>query len=154
MSKIFSPEKKIVCLKDDISYKPNYCNKPIGKFSSAFLHSKFPSLFATHSSCPLLCRCVPADSKSKERCVKSPPCFQCYHGLCAVGFLHIYMCCVCDWFAQIVVEKSFLFFKNILERLILTGTHFPVFFCPISPPFYWQFSRISVIQELRAQKIA
>ena len=75
MSKIFSPEKKIVCLKDDISYKPNNCNKPMGKISSAFLHSEFPSLFATHSSCPLLCRCVPADSKSKERCVKSPPCF-------------------------------------------------------------------------------
>ena len=36
MSKILSPEKKIVCLKDDISYKPNNCNKPMGKFSSAY----------------------------------------------------------------------------------------------------------------------
>ena len=66
MSKIFSPEKKIVCLKDDISYKPNNCNKPMGKFSSAFLHSKFPSPSGTHFSSSLLCRCDPADSKSKQ----------------------------------------------------------------------------------------
>ena len=50
-------------------------------------------------------------SKAKERCVKSLPCFYYYHGLCAVGFLHIYMCCVCDWFTQIVVLKILLFQK-------------------------------------------
>ena len=72
----------------------------------------------------LLCRYVPAGSKSKGRCVKSLLCFLCFHWKCAVGFLHIYMCCVCDWFTQIVVEKSFLFFKNILGPLILIGAHF------------------------------
>ena len=54
-------------------------------------------------------------SKAKERCVKSLPCFYYYHGLCAVGFLHIYMCCVCDWFTQIVVEEFLLFSKIYLD---------------------------------------
>ena len=44
--------------------------------------------------------------------MKSLLCFQCFYGKCAVGFLHIYMCCGRDWSTQIVVEKSFLFSKN------------------------------------------
>ena len=63
-------------------------------------------------------------AKTKERCVKSPLCFLCFHWKCAVGFLHIYMCCVCDWFTQIVVEEFLLFFKNIPGWLALIGTHF------------------------------
>ena len=33
--------------------------------------------------------------------------------------------------------KDSSFFKKILGQLVLIGTHFPLFFCPISPPFYW-----------------
>ena len=95
MSKIFSPEKKIVCLKDDISYKPNNCNKPMGKFSSAFLHSKFPSLFTTHSSCPLLCRCDPADSKSKQEMREvSPLLLVCSRVVCHRTFAYMHVLCL------------------------------------------------------------
>ena len=68
-----------------------------------------------------------------------------------LDFLYTCMCCVCDWPTQIVVE-SFLFFKNILGQLTLTGTHFPLFFFSISPSLFWNFSKKSVIQELRARK--
>ena len=43
-----------MCLKDDISYKTNNCNKPMGRFSSAFLHSKFPSPSGAHFPSPTL----------------------------------------------------------------------------------------------------
>ena len=83
------------------------------------------------------------------------------------NFLLCFQCCprdICRWiFAYMHVlhwctthsncgQKILPFFKNILGQLILISTHFPVFFCAISSPFYWQFSRISVIQELRARK--
>ena len=48
-------------------------------------------------------------AKAKWMCMKSLLCFLCFHWKCAVGFLHIYMCCVCDWFTQIVVEKPSFF---------------------------------------------
>ena len=44
--------------------------------------------------------------------MKSLLCFQCFYGKCAVGFLHIYMCCGRDWSTQIVVEEFLLFSKN------------------------------------------
>ena len=56
-------------------------------------------------------------------------------GKCAIGLLHIYMCCGCDWFTQIVVEKSFLFSKNILMRLILMALIFPCSFALFLLPF-------------------
>ena len=84
--------------------------------------------------------------------MKSLLCFQCFYGKCAVGFLHIYMCCGRDWSTQIVIGKSFLFFKNILGQLILVGAHFHVLFCSIPPSLFWNFSKKSVIQELRTRK--
>ena len=50
-------------------------------------------------------------SKAKERCVKSLLYFPCFHGLYAIGLLHICMCCGRDWFTQIVVEGFLLFQK-------------------------------------------
>ena len=82
--------------------------------SCLFSCNSYPP-FGANLSSPLLCRCDPAGSKSKERCVKSLLCFLCFHWKCAVGFLHICMCCGRDWFTQIVVEKSFLFSKIYLD---------------------------------------
>ena len=60
-------------------------------------------------SLPCSADTFPQAAKTKERCVKSLLCFLCFHWKCAVGFLHIYMCCICDWFTQIVVEKPSFF---------------------------------------------
>ena len=37
------------------------------------------------------------------------------HETCAIGFLHLYMCCGRDWFTQIVFNPSF-FSKIYLNR--------------------------------------
>ena len=91
-------------------------------------------------------------SKANGRCVKSLLYFLCFHGLCAVGLLNICMCYIGARPTRIVVKKSFLLFQNISGWLALVGTHFPVFFCSISPPLFWNFSKESVIQELRTRK--
>ena len=97
------------------------------EWGSCLFSCNFYPPFGAHSSCPLLCRCVPADSKSKERCAKSLLYFPCFHGLCAVGLLHICMCCGYEWFAQIVVEKSFLFSKIYLDSWLWSALIFKRF---------------------------
>ena len=63
-------------------------------------------------------------AKVRESYVKSLRCFQC----CSQEISHwtflFYMCCGCDCLTQIMIKKSFLFFKKILGRLVLIGTHF------------------------------
>ena len=61
-------------------------------------------------------------SKAKERCVKSLLYFPCFHGLCAVGFLHICMCCVCVQPVQ-MWPKRLMFFLKIIKLAVLDGTH-------------------------------
>ena len=63
--------------------------------------------------------------------MKSLLCFQFFYGKCAVGFLHIYMCCGRDWSTQIVVEKSSFFQKNTrtanLDRHSFLSVFLPCF---------------------------
>ena len=63
----------------------------------------------------LLCRYVPAGSKSKGRCVKSLLCFLCFHWKCAVGFLHICMCYIGARPTRIVVKNPSFFSKIYLD---------------------------------------
>ena len=88
----------------------------MGKFSSAYSVQNFrPRLALIFPS--LLCRYDPAGSKSKGRCVKSLLCFPCFHGLCAVGLLHICMCYIGARPTQIVFKIILLFFKKYLDGL-------------------------------------
>ena len=72
-----------------------------------------PLFFYIHLSyrVPYSAAAILQAAKANGRCVKSLLCFLCFHWKCAVGFLHIYMCCVCDWFTQIVVENPSFFQK-------------------------------------------
>ena len=90
-------------------------------------------------------------AKAKGRCVKSLLYFPCFHGLCAVGLLHICMCCGRDWFTQIVVEKSFLFSKKYLDCWLWSALIFKRFL-PHFTFLILEFLKKSVIQELRTRK--
>ena len=74
------------------------------------------ALHSAHIFPPLLCRCDPADSKSKgELCEVSPLLLVLLTGNKPLAFLYTYMCCGCDWFTQIVVEEFLLFSKIYLD---------------------------------------
>ena len=123
-----------------------------GEWDSCLFSCNSCPPFGTHFSSPALplrsCR-----QQKQRRDVQIFSCaFSAANGTCAIGLLYTCMCCGCDWFTQIVVEKSFLFSKNILGQLTLIGTHFYAFFCSISPSLFWNFSKKSVIQELRTRK--
>ena len=104
------------------------------------------ALHSAHIFPPLLCRCVPAGSKSKgEMCVMSLLCFQC----CPQEISHWPFCihtCV------VAVIGSLKLCSKIILISHTNGTHFPVFFYPISPSLFWHFSKKTVIQELRTRK--
>ena len=66
-------------------------------------------------------------------------------------FAYIYMCCVCDWFTQIVVEKSFLFSKIHLDGRLWSALILSVFLLHFTF-LILEFLKKSVIQELRTRK--
>ena len=63
-------------------------------------------------SLPCSAATFPQIAKARDGCVKSLHCFQCCsREMCRWAFV-FYMCCICDWFTQIVVEGSSFFSKN------------------------------------------
>ena len=64
----------------------------------------------------------------------------------------IYACVVVVIGSLKLLLKNSFFFQKILGQLILVGAHFHVLFCSIPPSLFWNFSKNSVIQELRARK--
>ena len=93
------------------------------------------ALHSAHIFPPLLCRCDLADSKSKERCMKSLLCFQCFYGKCAVGFLHICMCYIGARPTRIVVKNSSFYFKIYLDGWLWSALIFKRFFAPFRLPY-------------------
>ncbi len=84
-------------------------------------------------------------AKVRESYVKSLPCFQC----CSQEISHWPFCihtCV------VAVIGSLKLCSKIILISHTNGTHFPVFFYPISPSLFWNFSKKTVIQELRTRK--
>ena len=93
-----------------------------------------------------------ADSISKrELCEVSPLLSVLLREMCRWIFAYMHVLHWCTTHSN-CGQKILPFFKNILGQLTLIGTLFPLFFCPISPSLFWNFSKKSVIQELRTRK--
>ena len=76
-------------------------------------------------------------AKARERCVWCLSfAFSAFTGYAPLDYC-IYACVMVVIDSLKLWSKNPSFFQKILGPLILIGTHFPMFFCSILPPFYW-----------------
>ena len=86
-------------------------------------------------------------AKVRESYVKSLPCFQC----CSQEISHWPFCihtCV------VAVIGSLKLCSKIILISHTNGTHFPVFFYPISPSLFWNFSKKRSYRNCGHEKMA